>query len=649
MKKILKFFGYFLGGLVLLILAASLFTWIKSSITRSKDMKLLGPEAKTLTVQGLSFRDLNKNGRLDVYEDRRAGVDARVEDLLQQMTLEEKAGLMFFQMTAMNSDGSLMGKTTLTNPFSWALESNISLVARKKINHVNTMQAPSPEALIRWHNEIQKLAEKTRLGIPVTLATDPRHGVPHAPGLSIATPFFSPWCSAPGFAATRDTALMRKFGEVAREEYKSMGFRVALSPQADLATEPRWARINGTFGEDAQLAGAMTRAYIQGFQSDTLGPWSVACMVKHFSGGGPQEDGWDSHFPPGRQAYPGKNFAYHMIPFDSAFSVHAASVMPYYGIPVGQTSEDVGFGYNKDIITGLLREKYHFDGVVCTDWGLVSDGKFFGIMLKPASAHGVEKLSTEERVFKIIDAGCDQFGGEALPEVIVSLVKSGRIPESRIDVSVRRLLRDKFTLGLFDHPYLDEANASIPGRKEFVELGKESQRRSLVLLKNEGSLLPLKPGTKIFVEGMHQDDIKLFPTVVKSIEEAEVIVLKVKTPAHPRTEYILERIFPEGSLEFSPKEKERLLELIGKKPTVLVMNLERPGVFPELNAASKAVIGDFSSQDDIILDLIYGKFKPSGRLPFEIPSSMAAVEVQAEDLPYDSKNPLYPFGHGLTW
>jgi beta-glucosidase len=270
-------------------------------------------------------------------------------------------------------------------------------------------------------------------------------------------------------------------------------------------------------------------------------------------------------------------------------------------------------------------------------------------MLKPAAAHGVEKLSTEERVFKIIDAGCDQLGGEAIPEVVVSLVKAGRIPESRIDVSVRRILRDKFTLGLFENPYLDPANASIPGKKEFVEMGKESQRRSLVLLKNEGNILPLKAGTRIFVEGMHKGDIKSYASVIKSLEEAEVIVLKVKTPAQPRTEYLLERIFPEGSLAFSPKEKEKILELIRKKPTVLVMNLERPGVFPEINAAARAVIGDFSSQDDIILDLIYGKFKPTGRLPFEIPSSMEAVERQREDVPFDSEKPLYAFGYGLTW
>ncbi|MCU0380774.1 MAG: glycoside hydrolase family 3 C-terminal domain-containing protein [Chitinophagaceae bacterium] len=649
MKKFFKIIGWIFMSIIVVILLISLAAYIKSSMTLSDDMKRLGEEAPTITVDGLRFRDLNHNGKLDVYEDRRADVKARVEDLLKQMTLEEKAGLMFFTMAGLESDGSLMNKTTLFSPLSWFLESNASMVARKKMNHFNHLQAPSPQALIRWSNEIQKLAERTRLGIPVTIGTDPRHGVPNAPGLSIATPFFSPWCSAPGFAAIGDTAFMRQFGDIARQEYLSMGFRVTLSPQADLATEPRWARINGTFGEDAQLAGAMTRAYIQGFQGDTLGPWSVACMVKHFSGGGPQEDGYDAHFPPGRQAYPGNNFKYHLIPFDSAFAAHAASVMPYYGIPVGQTNEDVGFGYNKQVVTGMLRQQYGFDGVVCTDWGLVSDAKILGFILKPAAAHGVEKLSTEERVFKIIDAGCDQFGGEAIPDIIIGLVKKGRIPESRIDESARRILRDKFTLGLFENPYVDPSNASIPGRKEFVEMGKESQRRSLVLLKNDGNFLPLKPGTRIFVEGMHKGDIKPYASLIKSLEEADVIVLKVKTPTEPRTEYILERIFPEGSLEFSAKEKKKLLELVSRKPTVLVMNLERPGVFPEINAASKAVIGDFSSQDDIILDLIYGKFKPTGKLPFEIPSSMDAVLEQKEDVPYDSKKPLYPFGYGLTW
>ncbi|NQU88279.1 MAG: glycoside hydrolase family 3 protein, partial [Mariniphaga sp.] len=373
MKKILKILAYIIGGLIIILLLIFLIAYIKSAKETSKNLALLGQEAPIISTDGYEFRDLNKNGKLDIYEDSRAELNSRVNDLTNQMNLEEKSGLMFITMAAMNSDGSLSNKISLTNPFSWALESNASMVAKKKMNHFNTMQAPSPEAMIDWNNNIQKLAERTRLGIPVTIATDPRHGVPNAPGASIYTDFFSNWCSPTGFGAIGDTILMREFGDIARQEYLAVGIRLSLSPMADLATEPRWWRINGTFGEDAELSAKLTKAYILGFQGDSITSQSVECMAKHFSGGGPQEKGHDAHFPPGTQVYPGNNFEYHIIPFEKgAFAANVAQIMPYYGIPEGQTSEDVGFGYNKEIITGLLREKYQFDGIVCTDWGLVS-------------------------------------------------------------------------------------------------------------------------------------------------------------------------------------------------------------------------------------------------------------------------------------
>ena len=152
-----------------------------------------------------------------------------------------------------------------------------------------------------------------------------------------------------------------------------MGIRVALHPQIDLATEPRWARISGTFGEDAELTAALAVAYIEGFQGPQLGPNSVACMTKHFPGGGPQNEGLDPHFEFQRgQVYPGNNFDYHLIPFEAAIAAGTASIMPYYGVPVDQTDENVAMSFNKAIITGLLREKYGYDGVVCTDWGLIT-------------------------------------------------------------------------------------------------------------------------------------------------------------------------------------------------------------------------------------------------------------------------------------
>ena len=569
------------------------------------------------------------------------------------MTLEEKAGSMFINMAAMNSTGKLSNVMSPSNPFSLLLESNVAMVARKKMTHVNILQSPSPEAMIIWNNNIQKLAERTRLGIPMTIASDPRHGVPNAPGASIYTPFFSKWPSTLGLAATGDTDLTRAFGDIARQEYLAMGIRLTLSPMADLATEPRWARINGTFGEDAELAAKMTKAYILGFQGDSINNQSVECMVKHFAGGGPQKAGMDAHFPPGKQAYPGNNFAYHLIPFEKgAFAAHVAQVMPYYGVPVGQTKEDVGFGYNKEIITGLLRNKYHFDGIICTDWALVSDTKLFGIMVKPAAAHGVENLTKEERMLKILDSGCDMFGGESLTEDLVQLVKSGKVSVGRIDQSVKRILKEKFRLGLFDDPYLKPANVSIVNNAKFIEKGLEAQRKSLVLLKNDQSILPLKPTTKIYLEGFNKEESAGYANLVTDAKNADVIIIKLNTPygLKPGEEkYLMQKVFHQGHLDFDADKKAEILKLIQTKPTITVINLERPAVFPEINAASKAVIGDFSSQDNIILDLIFGKFKPTGKLPFELPSSMAAVEKQKEDVPYDSENPLYHFGFGLGY
>ena len=651
MKKVFKFIGYALLSIIGLIAIFLTTVYVKSYFSYKEAAKLIGKEAPMLSIDGHEFRDLNKNGKLDAYEDYRVNIEDRITNLIGQMSLEEKAGTMFITMAAMNSNGDLSETKSFLNPISYIVEGNSEMVLGKNMNHLNTLQSTSPEAMVVWHNNIQKLAERTRLGIPITLATDPRHGVPNAPGASIYSPFFSSWPSTLGLAATRDSNLVRAFGDIARQEYKALGFRLTLSPMADLATEPRWGRINGTFGEDAELAATMTKAYILGFQGDTINENTVECMVKHFSGGGPQEDGRDAHFPPGHQAYKGGNFNYHLIPFvKGAFAAGAAQVMPYYGIPMGQTSEDVGFGYNKDIITGLLRNTYKFEGIVCTDWGLVTDAKVFGYTLKPAAAHGVENLTAKQRIEKIINAGCDMFGGEALPNLVVELVKEGKISEKRIDSSMRRILKEKFRLGLFDHPYLDPAGVKILNNADFAAKGIEAQQKSLVLLKNEANILPLKSSTKIFLEGFNKEETKAYPNQVSSMEAADVVVLKINTPDNAGPEkYFLQKLFNHGSLAFSDKEEARLLKIIQSKPTITVINLQRPAVIPNINKYSKALIADFSSKDNVILDLILGKFKPTGKLPFELPSSMEEVLKQKEDMPYDTKNPLYKFGAGIGY
>lgn len=380
--------------------------------------------------------------------------------------------------------------------------------------------------------------------------------------------------------------------DIARQEYLAVGIREALHPMADLATEPRWPRVSGTFGEDANLSARMIKAYILGFQGTKLGHNSVACMTKHFSGGGPQKEGLDPHFQYQKgQVYPGKNFDYHLIPFEAAFDAKTAAIMPYYGVPMDQTSENVGFSYNKDIITKLLRDKYKFDGVVCTDWGLVSD-THMGPVLWPARAWGVENLNEIQRVKKIIDSGCDQFSGENCPQYIVALVKEGQIKESRINQSIRRLLRQKFILGLFDNPYIDVDNATkIVGRDDFRKLGETTQLRSMTLLKNDIKLpLATDSKLKIYVKNVAAKAASKYGTIVALPEQADIAIIRLNTPWVPLdTDNPFAKGFHHGDLDFKGKDLEEVLTLCKTVPTIVDIYLDRPAVFPEINAAAKGV------------------------------------------------------------
>jgi len=652
MKKALKIGGMALLGLILIALIAGFIKYQLLASAAEERYETLGESSPTLTEDGFYFRDLNKNGKLDTYEDRREPVEARVNDLVSQMSLEEKAGAMYITMIGISPDAEPVDRLFIPkSPMDFMaltmLPQSSEMLIDKKMNSFNIIHSLEADKLAEFNNNIQQIADRTRLGIPITIASDPRHGNENNPGAALFTPAFSQWPSSLGLAATRDTLLVREFGNIARQEYLATGIRLALHPMADLATEPRWGRQNGTFGEDAELSAAMTKAYVLGFQGDTLSNSSVACMTKHFSGGGPQENGEDAHFEYGKnQVYPGDNFDYHLIPFEKgAFPANTAQIMPYYGIPVDQTDENVAFAFNKMIITEMLREKYGFDGVICTDWNIISGSK-----IGEARAWGVEDLSPAERTLKVIEAGCDQFGGESSPELIVELVKSGALSEKRIDVSVARILRDKFTLGLFDDPYVDAEKApELTGKPEYRALAKKAQARSTVLLKNE-NLLPLKSGTKVYIEGItHPEAFESFGQIVDSPEEAEVVIKRIQTPYEPRDDNFLERFFHQGRLYYTPEELEDILEVIRAKPSVVIANLERPAILTEINAASTSLLAEFGTSDEVLAKVLFGEEEPGGKLPFELPSSWEAVEAQLEDVPYDSEDPLYEFGHGLSY
>ncbi len=578
------------------------------------------------------------------YKDASLPVDLRVADLLSRMTPQEKAGQLFHSMLMMNPDGTPVTETDGSMlPFTTP-----ALIGDRFVSHFNLLGTYGAREMAQWQNAVQEMAAATRLGIPVTLSTDPRHAFTDNVGASFNAGAFSAWPEALGLAAIGDPELVFRFADTVRREYLAVGFRVALHPQIDLASEPRWARQTGTFGSDARLTGELVQAYVRGLQGPELGPRSVSAMVKHFPGGGPQKDGEDPHFAHGKeQVYPGGMREHHLEPFRAAVAAGCAQMMPYYGQPIGTDWEEVGFGFNKGVVTGLLREELGFEGIVCTDWGLLNDASIFG-EVHPARAWGLEHLTVAERAARALDAGADQFGGEQCPEVIVDLVRSGRITQSRIDASVARLLREKFVLGLFENPYVDpDAAAETVGRADFAAAGAAAQRRSLTVLTNRGGLLPVSERPKLYVQGVDEAVAAGYGEVVSDPGAADLAVLRLRTPYEPR-ENVFESYFHSGSLAFAEPELSRILALLAAVPTLVCINLERAAVIPEIAERAAALIADYGAEDAALLDVAFGRAVPEGRLPFELPRSMAAVEASRPDVPNDTIDPVFEHGHGLA-
>jgi len=578
------------------------------------------------------------------YRNPELSVAERVEDLLGRMTVAEKAGLLFQTMIVVGS-GDLSEASS-----AFRVNSAEHMIKNQLLTHFNVVRtADNARELAEWQNRLQQLAAGTRLSIPVTLSTDPRNHFTENVGTAATAGAFSQWPETLGLAAIGSAELVERFADIARQEYLAVGLRLALHPQIDLATEPRWSRISGGFGEDADLTSKLVQAYIRGFQGEKLGPQSVSTMTKHFPGGGPQLDGEDPHFAYGReQVYPGGNFDYHLEPFRAAIAAETAQMMPYYGMPIGTDYEEVAFGFNKAIVNDLLRGELGFDGIVCTDWGLITDTTILGQPM-PARAWGVEHLDEASRVEMILDAGCDQLGGEARPELVLQLVEQNRISEERLDVSVRRLLREKFILGLFDDPYVDPDHAAATvGRAEFVTAAAAAQRRAYTLLTNHDQILPLRKGCRIYLEGVSEDAAAGYGDVVGDPAGADVALLRLKAPYEPRPGGF-EAMFHAGSLEFAAEERDHHAAICSAVPTIVDVYLDRPAVLTELADAAAALLGSYGSSDEAFLDVVFGAAQPEGSLPFDLPRSMAAVAASRSDVPFDTADPIFRFGHGLRY
>ena len=633
----------------------------------------LGTRSATIIERdGLRFRDLNRNGTLDAYEDWRLTPEARAQDLVARMTLEEKAGTM---MHGTARTGGPMATAGVGAAYDSA--ANRALIDGAKVNSLITRLGGDPASLAAQDNALQEIAERTRLGIPLTISTDPRHHFQYVLGASAAPGGFSQWPEALGFAAIGDAGLMRRFGDIARQEYRAVGIEMALSPQADVVTEPRWSRINGTFGEDADLAGRMVRAYVEGFQHGSNGAdtGGVLTVVKHWVGYGAAANGFDSHNYYGRKAsYSGNNLPYHVKPFLGAFAAHVAGVMPTYSILEGATwngkpIEQVGAGFNRQLLTDMLRGQFGYKGVILTDWAVTNDcnercrnGAAAGE--RPSFADvgmpwGVEDIPKRDRFVKAVQAGVDQFGGTEDAAVLVDAVRSGALTEARLNESAQRILTEKFALGLFENPYVDPAATSRKvGTAAFRAAGVDAQKRSVVLLENDSRILPLRRKGKsgplrVYVAGVDSAAVRRAGYVVATDPaQADVAVVRLVAPFETlHRGYVFGAMQHEGSLEFrdSNPAYAEFLRVSAIVPTIVTVYLDRPAVLTPLKGRARAVLANFGITDDALMDVLAGRAKPEGKLPFDLPASSAEVEAQHSDVGHDIAHPLYLFGFGRRY
>lgn len=654
--------------------------------SRSLTQPQLGARTvEILEADGLKFKDLNRNGLLDVYEDWRVDDEERSRYLVGKMSLEQKAGFMLISSTRLENDWSFeRGKNTgeIGSGFNEDdLVSTINIFTRKPLaypmmsaagttkavtqyqeRHFIVRANPSVRILAEWANKLQALCESDGLGIPAIITSNPRNHITDnaALGLSVGESSFSRWPGELGLAAMRDLELTRTFANVARQEWVATGIRKGYMYMADLATEPRWQRTNGTFGEDAQLAGKMIREVVLGFQGESLGNNSVALTTKHFPGGGSAEGGQDPHFDWGkREVFPGGMFENNLIPFQAAIDAGTSSIMPYYSFPVGTKYDELGYAYNKGVLQDLLRKEMGFDGIINSDTGPIE--------MMP---WGVEELNLVQRYKLAIEAGINIFSGSADPTKLIETLKAHPGLMQQVDASVYLLLLEKFKLGLFENPYVDvDAAERIVGKQEFQDQADLALRKSIVLLRNGRSnshSLPLAAGTKVYftshqmgVAGAVNNVISLpgITTKVQLVdtpEEADVVLLWLL----PKTKSLFAS---DGSplhvsLSKNGIDITYVNKLIDQKPTILAINFTNPWAIDEIYGDNKvnvdAVLATFGTTPEALLDIVTGVHLPSGKMPFSTPVSDAAAQSQKSDVPgyqEGTSYALFHFDEGLSY
>lgn len=645
---------------ILIVVLSFLFA-VPTAIAQNVHPQVVARVKNNLTINGKVFKDLNANGSLDDYENWELPVEKRVSDLISKMTLEEKAGLMFIPEFR-DIEGAKMEQPNNL------IDQHARYYIYRKLASVN--------AIAETNNQLQERTERTRLGIPAVLISNPRNHfttIADITDLKKAEEYYIPskdepgqfsiWPDSLGLAATRDLNLIREFAEISRKEWTSSGLRKMYGYNADLATDPLWPRILETFGEDPKLVSAITYTLIKGFQGDKLNKDSISMTTKHFPGGGARYFGKDPHFEEGKfNIYPteGSLQTYHLPPFKAAIEAGTTSIMPYYAYPSNKSAdqglppfhkeqqfEEVGFAFNKAFITDLLREHLGFTGYVNSDTAAVT-----------GPAWGVEHLSLEERAAKAIDAGTNIFSGVKEPEIIINAVKQKLVTEKQINQSVAYLLTEMMQLGLFENPYVDPKEAlEVVNDPVTREKAETAHRKSIVLLRNDQQLLPL--------QGKKLEDMKLYVEVLAAEKESGETIkfrkaIQEYEPEIPLTDRLEEAthaivwIQPKQDLlsknpqitigpETGIVNVERIIEIQKAVPTITVIKFTSPWLIGEIEPNAAAVLGTFGSKMEALIDVIRGNYNPTGKMPFTIPANKEAVANEKGDVPGFAEAPSYVY------
>ena len=647
--------------LLTLALALAMLGTLTAGMAESKEAEqpVLNPRVKSIIeADGLQFIDLNSNGALDPYEDWRLDAETRADDLVGQMTVFEKIAQMQHPTYLPRADGKIA-------PYlqKYCTDYGIGMLLIRELNSVQT----AAETM----NTVQEYAEASRLGVPVLVSMDSVHGLSYVTGATVTGHNLA-------LAATRDEELVVKLAEMAREEHIAIGVRMTLSPESDIASEPRWGRVMETFGEDPDLVTRMVRAQIVAFQNGDQGvnPDGIVACIKHFPGAGPQMDGKDTSPIVADE----ETLQIHLKPYYAAIDVNVGSVMPYYSVPLALDMENSAIG-SKAALQDLLREQMGFTGIIQTDWGMI-----WAIQEGLGTMTGEEVSDEDAILIGVTQSRVDGIGGESINLItqMEELTKAGKIDEEILTAAATRIVLAKFQLGVFENPYCDvEYAVNFVGNEESRKLNLEAAEKSMTLLKNDG-ILPIDPNAEqmILVCGVRAGDMDSIvggwssqqeglsiqaaiaeyagegTKVVYEAEDvqriaelgkdADIIVVSVGEPSYQH-----DPPWGYNTLEITPSQQAVLEAAVATgKPVVTVVTGGRPYILTWADEHTNAILEAYYPGNEggiAIAETLYGMNNPTGKTPIQFPRDMESVNAQEGDVPFDLENPLYDYGWGLSY